>query len=134
MNFFYSPITRIGLWFVSGIVYAYYYKPSFAFITGYLVVTAVVFMVQLFQKRKLFDKSPFFGITLYLLFLGLGISAVFIHDDTHSASHYTKSNTFLEDQQDIEVHVLEKLKSSTKYTRYVASVQALNHQNTRGKF
>lgn len=133
MNLFYFPIARIGLWFVSGIVYAYYCKPSFTTIAAYCIATSLVFMVQLFQKKKLFKRSLFFGISLYLLFFSLGISTVWLHDETNNTNHYTKTNSFLKDNLEIEVFISDKLKNSAKYTRYIAEVTRINQIKTSGK-
>lgn len=127
------PIVRITLWFVLGIITAYYCPFTIQIGFEILAFTLFVFCFIYFKSKTDFQTKPSFAITLYALFFCIGITTSIVHNDTYRENHYTKNSNYFDGSHSIEIIVSEKLKNTANNTRYFAQITKIDHKNTIGK-
>jgi competence protein ComEC len=127
------PIARITIWFLLGIIIAYYTKIEVAFCLGFLSVALIIFAFIFFRNNQKVKDNFYFGLSLYFLFFSIGIATTVIDNDTFRKNHYIKDLSFFEKNNTIEVIILEKLKSTQNNNRYIAKIKAINKKVVSGK-
>lgn len=126
------PLTRITFAFILGIIAYQNYQPESIFVFGSILI-GLVFMVLLHFgcKRKPNFLSLFGLLTLGISFF-FGLATSIYHNDRLRQNHYLNHLTE-ESSQQITLQLNEKLKSTAKNSRYVASIQNIDHHKSFGK-
>lgn len=110
----------------------YHIEPKFLLAGIAILFLGLISIFIISQKR--FTKSIWFGIFSFLIFIGIGASTVVIHDHKNYQDHYTNSiKNFDDSAYTINLKISEILKPNKLYSRYVADVIAINHNQMLGR-
>lgn len=125
------PLARIAIWFILGVLAAFYTEPSPKFSLLFCGVSLIIFGITYYFSKKDFLQKIYFGIAAYLVFFSIGISTQAIHNERFSKNHY--SHKIDEYNHYIEVVLHEKLRSNASNERYIAKVCSIDTSNAKGK-
>ncbi len=126
------PIVRITLWFIIGILFAYYINPTIATGLGFLSISFIAFGISFYLSKSNFSQNPIFAISLYTLFFSIGINTTIIHNESFGKTHYLQSEAF-EGTHNIKIRIKEKLKTTANNNRYFAEVFEIDSKKATGK-
>jgi len=126
------PLARICIWFILGLLAAYYLSPSPLFVLILLGVLLIFFGISYYFSNKNLEQKRYFGILTYSIFFLIGVSTQSLHNKRFSENHYanklvTEKNYF------VGITFIEKLKSGTFNERYVAEITSLDSLKTKSK-
>lgn len=131
MKFIKYPIVPLLLFFSIGIVIGFntsfsIYLPFWSLITSLLlIILSYIFN----EKRK--KNSSLLGISIYSAFLFLGWFSQIIHTEINNKLHFSHH---LKSEKNLVVgQIIERLKSTTYYEKYVLDVHQINQQKAIGK-
>ncbi|MEO8515852.1 MAG: ComEC/Rec2 family competence protein, partial [Flavobacterium sp.] len=127
------PIVRISIWFILGIITAYYGKLNGFVGFSLLGITSLFFVLAFLKSYKKFNQNASFAISLYALFFSIGITTTIIHNDTFDKNHYTNNIHNFDGNHNIRVTIQEKLKTTTNNNRYIAQITQIDHKVSIGK-
>jgi competence protein ComEC len=127
------PIARFTLFFILGIILAFYLKPSMLISITFLLSTLLLFLFTFLKTNKKFIQNPLFGISLFVIAFAIGLNTVIIHNDTFNKNHYLNSNSNFETSHVIKLIIREKLKSSAHNSRYIANINQIDSKKSSGK-
>lgn len=127
------PIVRITIWFILGILTAYYGRLSSTFGFSLLGIALLTFCYLFLTSNKKFKQSPSFAVSLYALFFSIGITTTIIHNDTFNTIHYTHNSNNFDGNHNIRLTIQEKLKTTPNNDRYIALVKQIDHKASAGK-
>ncbi|MBP6558190.1 MAG: ComEC/Rec2 family competence protein [Flavobacterium sp.] len=126
------PLARITFAFILGIILYQKAQPDSLFVFGSIIVGLVLMTVLHFWSyRKPIYKLIFGTLTLGISFF-FGLATSIFHNDTLRQNHYL-NQLAEESSHQITLNIHEKLKSSTKNSRYVANVQNIDNHKSFGK-
>lgn len=131
MRFIKSPILSLLIAFVCGIVIETYNSINYIVLTcGASCSLFFLFLVYFhhFKKQK---NSIFFGLGVYLVFFFLGIFSKKETNELEHQSHFSKQITLHANL--LKGFIIERLKPSTYYYKYVVEVEQTNNFKTKGK-
>lgn len=129
MKIFQFPLTKITVFFLTGIVAAYWVKFSVFWVLMLLILAVFVYGIAFFWRQK----KLFFGIATSFLALIIGISTQTIHTDFFKENHFIHSKSIAEKPHQINFVVREKLRSTQIYDRYIGIVKQIDNQKKVGK-
>ena len=127
------PIARVTFWFVLGILFSYYLTIPFRLDLVILLVAISLFSVVFIKNDRKLKNNKWFSIALYFLFFSFGIHSIIIHKENLKQNHYTHNPKNFERKTTIEASVVDKLKNTEKYNRYVIEISQIERTVTRGK-
>ncbi|MBA9073754.1 competence protein ComEC [Flavobacterium gossypii] len=125
------PLARIAIWFILGVLAAFYIEPSPKFSLLFCGTSLIIFGIAYYFSKKDFLQKIYFGIAAYVVFFSIGISTQAIHNERFSKNHY--SHKIDEYNHHVEVVLHEKLRSNASNKRYVAMVCSIDTSNAKGK-
>ncbi|MDD3005515.1 ComEC/Rec2 family competence protein [Flavobacterium sp.] len=127
------PLTRITLFFIAGILFAFYLKPNLNPIFLCLGLVFLCFVVSYFLSGTK-SKSQFsFVLLSYLLSFTVGITTLQVHNDYYDSQNYIHAVTHPDDSYFLAVTLREKLKATPFNDRYIAEVNAIDGKKASGK-
>ena len=133
MKIFQFPLVKITLFFVLGILFAYFAKPSINLVIGLLFSGYLIFGFTYYKSLKSNLFNFYFGVaTCVVLFLS-GIFTQTIHNDLYQKNHYFHQIDAQNKKYILEVSITEKLKFSAFNNRFVANVKSLDNKKSSGK-
>ena len=133
MKVFQFPLVKITLFFVLGILFAYFAKPLINFVIGLLFLGFLILGLTYYKSLKSSVFNLHFGIaTCVVLFLS-GIFTQTIHNDLYQKDHYFHQINGQNKKHILEVSITEKLKFSAFNNRFVANVKSLDNKKSSGK-
>jgi len=125
------PLARIAIWFILGVLAAFYIEPSPKFSLLFCGTSLIIFGIAYYFSKKDFLQKIYFGIAAYVVFFCIGISTQAIHNERFSKNHY--SHKIDEYNHYVEVVLHEKLRSNASNERYIAEVCSIDTSNAKGK-
>lgn len=125
------PLARIAIWFILGVLAAFYTEPSPKFSLLFCGTSFIIFGIAYYFSKKDFLQKIYFGIAAYVVFFSIGISTQAIHNERFSKNHY--SHKIDEYNHYVEVVLHEKLRSNASNERYIAEVCSIDTSNAKGK-
>lgn len=126
------PLARICIWFILGLLAAYYFNPSPKVVLVSLGILGIPFLISYYLSRKSLGQKLHFGILTYSIFIFVGALTQSLHNKRFSETHYVnKFNS--EKNYFICATLTEKLKSSEINQRYIAEVTSIDSAKTNGK-
>lgn len=125
------PLARIAIWFILGLLAAFYIEPSPKSSLLFCSASMILFGITYYFSKKDLLQKVYFGITTYLVFFCIGISTQAIHNERFSENHY--SHKIDDEKHSIEVILLDKLRSSASNERYIAQVCSIDSLTAKGK-
>jgi len=127
------PLARVTLVFIVGIVFAYHAQPSPNLVFVSLLMATLLLGGVYFWCTKKPHRIRYFGLAMYCVAFGIGISTQTIHTATHQKNHYTRIPNVFEQKHTFTLVLNEKLKSNAFSQRYVALVDQIDNTNCSGK-
>ena len=127
------PLTRITLFFVAGILSAFYFKPDLYSVFLCLCIFSVVFLLSFLFSIKKINQKIHFAIATYLLSFCIGATTLVAHNGYFDKKNYIHLITEPDKQYAIALTLKEKLKTTAYNERYVASVNYIDGRKTEGK-
>lgn len=125
------PLARIAIWFVLGLLAAFYIQPSPKFSLLFCSTSVLIFGIAYYFSQKDFLQKISFGSAAYLVFFSLGISTQAIHNEKFSENHYSHKIDGYSHRIEVVLH--EKLRSNASNERYVAKICSIDTSNVKGK-
>lgn len=127
------PLARISIFFLAGILFFTFYKPLPIYIFGSLALCICFLTILCFLNKKRNETKLLFGtITLLTAFL-IGTYTAIIHKENYNQKHYANQIKDYEKPHLAVLIINEKIKNSTKNTRYIAKIKTLDGQESFGK-
>ncbi|MGH2665756.1 ComEC/Rec2 family competence protein [Flavobacterium sp.] len=127
------PVVRITIWFIAGIITAYYSKINGTLGFVLLGLSCSVFAILFLKANKEYQTKPLFAIGLYSLFFCIGMTTTIVHNDTFQKNHYKNNSALFESVHTIQILLREKLKNTANNIRYIAEIKQIDHKETSGK-
>src|SRR5690625_2382774 len=125
------PIIRLAVFYAAGILIASQLSLSFLILPVLFVLLLIAF-VQWFLIRNTIFQTSYYGITIYLVFITLGIFSYQIRLPEFQENHYSHAihhNT----KQLVTLKIVENLKSDFYYDKYYANVLTIDDSKSKGK-
>ncbi|MBS7252917.1 ComEC/Rec2 family competence protein [Flavobacterium branchiicola] len=127
------PLAKITIWFLAGIIMAYYVTPSLFPSLVAFSLGAILFSICCFLAKKHNKIIPFFGVSTYYTSFFLGVLALLFHTDSLQKSNYVHCSKAFKAPQYITFTIREKLKSNSYNDRYTALISQINNEKYHGK-
>lgn len=125
------PIIRLAVFYAAGIVIASQLNVPFLVFPIVLGLLFIAFVQWILIRKTIFQNS-YYGITICLLFVTLGIFSYQIRLPEFQQNHYShaihhKTNQF------VTLKIVESLKSDSYYYKYYANVLTIDDSKCKGK-
>ena len=127
------PLTKITIWFLFGILFCYYCKPSLDIAISVFIVAIIVFTILYFLIKRNKRFTTFFGINTYFISFVIGILTLLLHTNSLQKSNYIHCKKAFETPQIITFTLREKLKSNAYNDRFIAIINNIDGENYSGK-
>lgn len=127
------PLTKITIWFLFGILFCYYCKPSLDIAISVFIVAIIVFTILHFLIKRNKRFTTFFGINNYFISFVIGILTLLLHTNSLQKSNYIHCKKAFKNPQIITFTLREKLKSNAYNDRFTAIINTINRKNYSGK-
>jgi competence protein ComEC len=127
------PLTKITIWFLFGILFCYYCKPSLHIAISVFIVAIILFTILYFLIKRSKRFTTFFGINTYFISFVIGILTLLLHTNSLQKSNYIHCKKAFENPQIITFTLREKLKSNAYNDRFTAIINTINRKNYSGK-
>ena len=127
------PLTKITIWFLFGILFCYYCKPSLDIAISVFTVAIIVFTILYFLIKRNKRFTTFFGINTYFISFAIGILTLLLHTNSLQKSNYIHCKKAFETPQIITFTLREKLKSNAYNDRFIAIINNIDGGNYSGK-
>lgn len=127
------PLARITIWFICGILTAYYFQPAFQLVIPAFSIGFIAFFFVCFTIRKNQKPNLFFGISTYFISFCIGVITLLFHTESLQKSNYLHCKEAFEVPQTITLIIREKLKSNSYNDRYIARLKSINNKDYSGK-
>lgn len=125
MNLLQFPLVKVTIGFVLGLLVAFYFNPDF-----WIGIGMVLFGFLLFLFTYFYSKKKFFGISVFLLSVGIGVFTQVLHSDIRNKNHYV--HQISAEPQIIHLTLDSKLKPNAYNHRYFAEVNSVDNQKSKG--
>lgn len=127
------PLTKITIWFLFGILFCYYCKPSLDIAISVFIVAIIVFTILYFLIKRNKRFTTFFGINTYFISFVIGILTLLIHTNSLQKSSYIHCKKAFENPQIITFTLRKKLKSNAYNDRFIAIINNIDGGKYSGK-
>lgn len=127
------PLAKITLWFIAGILFAFYTTPATTILFSLLAIAALALCFSFCFSKKDWLQKPYFGISAYCLSFFIGATTLVVHSGYSEDSHYIHRLHHVEENHLLEVVLRERIKSTVINERYVAFVQRMDQKPVSGK-
>lgn len=125
------PIIRLSLLYAVGVLIAFKWNLPFVALP-ILVGLLVIAFFQWFFIRKSIFQNIYYGLTIYLIFIVLGIFSYQIRLPEFQKNHYSHAQID-ETNQSVVLKISESLKPDAYYDKYFANVLFLDGSKKSGK-
>ena len=127
-------IIKLTVCLIIGIVIRYLFSIPLnisLYITASIFVTLLLFY---FIAKKQFIKTPWFGLSSFLIMIGIGVLAANLHDEKNVSNHYTNQISIENDSlKTITFRIRDVLKSGNFYDKYVIDLLEIDGCKVKGK-
>jgi competence protein ComEC len=120
------PLARITLFFILGILIAFYGKPSLSVCVSFLFISICIFAFG-------YVKNQYFGVSCFILSIAIGISTMVFHTRVFDKKHFINQIGTIEKSHLLEITLKEKLKNTLQNTRFVANINRFDNKKSVGK-
>jgi competence protein ComEC len=133
MKIFEFPLAKVSIAFILGIVSYSFLNPTPKLAFGSLFASLLLLFLFHFGGKKHGSFKIAFGLVTFLSSFLIGISSVIIHKETFKSHHYLNQIKDAESNHYFHVQLNEKIKSTQKNTRYIATIQSIDGIKSIGK-
>ena len=127
------PLARIFIGFLFGLILFRIANFNSVFVFSSLAIAVIVLLISSFYSLKNSFCKILFGSFVFILSFLCGISTALIHKENSNPYHYTNQITDYEKVHNLDLLLVEKLKSSSKNSRYISEVKVLDGRRSFGK-
>lgn len=127
------PLAKITLWFIAGILFAFYANPDAFIIFSALTIAGIGFGIAYYFSNKSFLQNSYFGLVAYVFAFFFGSATLVSHSGYFDRSNYIHQIDDSQKSHSVEVVLRERLKSSIYNNRYVAHVKTIDGKLCSGK-
>ncbi|MDN3678080.1 ComEC/Rec2 family competence protein [Flavobacterium paronense] len=127
------PLARIFIGFLFGILLCRIVSPNSVFVFCSLAISILILFISSLYSQKNSLIKILFGSIVFLVAFLIGISTRLIHKENLNPYHYTNQITDYEKVHNLDLLLVEKLKSTTKNNRYISLVKQLDGGRSFGK-
>ena len=127
------PLVKVFIGFIIGLLLCAIVKPNPIFLISSTLIMIILFMYGSNRIEKIKKIKPVFGLSVYIISILFGLLTSFLHKENRNLNHYTKQINDYDKEYDLDLLLLEKLKSSKKYTRYLCQITKLDKKKSVGK-
>lgn len=127
------PLSKFILCFIAGIFIGHCLNFDFTLLLYSQILLTFLLFLSYYVNFKSSSSKYIFGLLLLFSALSLGVFTQFFHNQSSSITHYTKKSEAYDRPHTISLTIREKLKSSTKSTRYIAIINSIDRQTFHGK-
>lgn len=130
MNFIKFPIVPILFGLVFGILTQNFLNISLNSILIYLSISTIGLILSYYFSKKLKLQRDFFLVVSIAVSFSFGLLSNYLHKDTNSENHFSN---YVLDKNIVQGIVVEKLKSTAYYNKFILKTSSINTQNCQGK-
>jgi len=131
MKSFQFPLTKVAIGFVLGLLLAHYLQLDLAYgLVGILCLFFIYLLTYILVKNKIL-KPIFYGLSVLVYSLALGIFTQVLHNDILHKNHYF--HKISADKQIIRLTLETKLKPNAYNHRFYAQINGLDNHKVIGK-
>lgn len=130
MNFIKFPIVPILFGLLFGILTQNFLNISLNTILIYSIASAIGLLLSYYFGKKLKFQTDFFLISAIVVSFSIGLFSNYSHKEINSNSHF--SNYLLEKNM-VQGIVVEKLKPTAYYDKFILKTNSINSENCKGK-
>lgn len=126
------PLAKITLWFIAGILLAFYAKPNNIPVFVLLGIAALAMAVASYFSKRQLTQNIYFGTAAYSVAFLIGAATLLLrsgYSDSDNYIHRISGNG----QHVLEVVLRERQKATTYRNRYVALVRRMDGKPVSGK-
>lgn len=127
------PLTKITLWFLTGILFCYYCQPSLYVVVPIFAIGLIVFSILYFSIKKSKKLNTVFGISSYYISFFIGVITLLLHTNSLQKSNYIHCEKAFKTPEVITFTLREKLKSNSYNERFTAIINTINNIPYSGK-
>lgn len=125
------PLTKVAIGFVLGLLLAHSLQLDLAYgWVGILCLFLIYLLTYVFVKKKIL-KPIFYGLSVVVYSLALGIFTQVLHNDILYKNHYF--HKIATDKQIIRLTLETKLKPNANHHRFYAQINGLDNHKVMGK-
>ena len=125
------PLTKVTLFFIGGILFAFYLKPELSAVFSALCFFALSFLVLFVLSNQKKINALYFSIATYLLSFIVGITTLVVHNEYLHKENYIHS-VVSDSSHFLGITLQEKLKPTQFNDRYVAKVNKIDGKSASG--
>lgn len=126
------PIAKVSICFVAGILFVVYFPLSKFFVITATSVALAIFILSYFTSLRK-AHSPFFAIAFIAISFCLGMFTHLLHDSKQEPLHFTQQNLAEVESHSIQSVLVQRLKPTPYYDRYVGKLEKLDGKISKGK-
>jgi competence protein ComEC len=127
------PLSKITIFFITGILAGYYLQPGLLCISFTVFLALLSLITSYFLSLKKKKLILFFSLNTYLVAFFIGCLTLLFHTESLQKTNYTNCKKVFEEPQQITFCLREKLKSNDYNDRYIAIINRIENQNYTGR-
>ncbi|HFS67359.1 MAG TPA: DUF4131 domain-containing protein, partial [Flavobacteriia bacterium] len=121
---------QLTLCVIVGIFIGYQFSINNKVLFGILLILFISLILSYFKSLSRFGNHLYYNVLVYLLFILIGITAVFIQDAAKNENFY---GNYVEKENHIYLKLIKQLKPSKYQLKYEAEILNLNRHKSVGK-
>jgi competence protein ComEC len=127
------PLSKITIFFITGILAGYYLQPGLLCISFTVFLALLSLITSYFLSLKKKKLILFFSLNTYLVAFFIGCLTLLFHTESLQKTNYTNCKKVFEEPQQITFCLREKLKGNDYNDRYIAIINRIENQNYTGR-
>ena len=127
------PLARIFIGFLLGIFIFRVASPDSAFVYVAITISLIGLLMCSFYCQKHSFFKILFGSLVFLTSILTGVSTAIIHKESYNKKHYTNQITDYDRPHKLDLLLVEKIKNTSKNSRYIARLKLLDASSSNGK-
>ncbi len=136
MNYLNTPLIRICLCFVAGILTGFFLPLSLTLLFIFFAFSLILFLISYQYSKKPFSRQIFFGLATFLLFFFTGILSTQLHLPINQSKHYINqisTENLVQDSAYIKLTITEELKPDLYNQKFIGNLKQLGKESVHGK-
>ena len=133
MKAFQFPLIKITVFFIFGILFAYYFQLELKLLFTILIFSLAILAFLLWKSFRAQFFGNWFDVLACFLAIIIGLSTQLIHNNLLNKNNYSHFINDVKKQYQIEVCLQEKLKFSKYNDRFIATINKGDQVVATGK-
>lgn len=127
------PLSKITICFVLGILLAVWSGATIYLLLILLLLTVIGYGIAYYYAKNNFFQKPYLAIILYVMAIIVGMTTQAAHNAYFQKSNYIHYCKNQNQSHFVWVSLREKLKSTSKYERFYATIKQFDNKQSSGK-